>query len=261
MVEASELIEMLIAAGWTKAAISDELAVAHFTIERWGKGRRPANWVAVERELRRLLARKRIPKKRRPKSSLQESLGTISEHLEPGPTLAIPSVVSPPPVPSNLAKPKRAENTVYPVSPEGQRDPILGRWLWRVKSPLVISRYGLIVFLWIAFLVLAAVLAGRVESKITGPEVFLDATPGVPTTLQSPTGDVSVLIAAGVLAEPTRFRYARIEQDTVPKLPDGYVQTGHVFDLSVLDESGEMVESTVSFDEPLKSLCGSRHRT
>ncbi len=67
MNEASELIEMLIAAGWTKAAISDELGVAHFTVERWEKGRRPANAVAVEGELRRLLARKRIPKKRRSK--------------------------------------------------------------------------------------------------------------------------------------------------------------------------------------------------
>ena len=65
MDEVQELLEELIAAGWTKAAISDELSVAYYTVARWQNGRRPANAVAVETALKQLKARKRIPKRKR----------------------------------------------------------------------------------------------------------------------------------------------------------------------------------------------------
>ena len=60
-----DLLAELKAAGWTKAAIKDELSVAYFTVSQWEKGRQPSNVVAVEAMLRQLTRRKRVPKKRR----------------------------------------------------------------------------------------------------------------------------------------------------------------------------------------------------
>jgi CSLREA domain-containing protein len=94
-------------------------------------------------------------------------------------------------------------------------------------------------------------LTGRVEPQVAGPEVFLDVLPHTPATIEAPTGDVTIDIPAGALPDLTRFYYARIEQDTAPKLPDGYIQTERVFDLSVLDELGNKVETATDFQEPL----------
>ena len=95
-------------------------------------------------------------------------------------------------------------------------------------------------------------LTGATEPQIAGPEVFLQVIPEAPATLESPTGDVSVEIPAGGLDQPVEFYYARIEMDTAPALPDGYVQTDRVFDLSTLDEAGERVEALVEFNLPIE---------
>ena len=94
-------------------------------------------------------------------------------------------------------------------------------------------------------------LTGRVEPQVAGPEVLLDVLPDTPATIEAPTGDVTIEIPAGATTELTRFYYARIEQDTAPKLPDGYLQTERVFDLSVLDELGNKVDGT-TFETPLE---------
>ena len=47
-----------------------------------------------------------------------------------------------------------ATDSAYPVSVEGQVDPDLGRWLWLVKWILAIPHVIVLIFLWIAFLVL-----------------------------------------------------------------------------------------------------------
>ena len=67
---------------------------------------------------------------------------------------------------------------------------------------------------------------------------------------------MTVEMPAGALAEPTQFYYANIEQDTAPDLPDGYIQTDRVFNLSVLDDMGEKVEGPVTFEEPLQVTVG-----
>ena len=65
MREVQGILGELSANGWTKAAIADEMGVAHFTVERWEKGRRPANAVGVALALESLLRRRRVPKRRR----------------------------------------------------------------------------------------------------------------------------------------------------------------------------------------------------
>jgi hypothetical protein len=51
----------------------------------------------------------------------------------------------------------RAEAASYPARLEGQLDPTLSRWLWLVKWVLIIPHAIVLVFLWIAFVVLTIV--------------------------------------------------------------------------------------------------------
>ena len=50
-----------------------------------------------------------------------------------------------------------ATTAVYPVSVEGELDPALGRWLWLVKWILALPHFIVLIFLWIAFLILTII--------------------------------------------------------------------------------------------------------
>jgi transcriptional regulator with XRE-family HTH domain len=64
--EVRELIAALRTKGWTVAAIADHLKVDRDSVYRWERGlRSPANAVGVVLALRRLLQRRRIPKRSR----------------------------------------------------------------------------------------------------------------------------------------------------------------------------------------------------
>jgi hypothetical protein len=61
-----ETIEELKTRGWTISAMADALGVPRDTLDRWHHGSRyPANALFVQRGLNMLLARKRIPKRKR----------------------------------------------------------------------------------------------------------------------------------------------------------------------------------------------------
>ena len=64
--EIQSRIAQLVEAGWTLAAIADELGVKPDTVENWRPGRRnPTNAKAILAMLEKVLKIKRIPKQRR----------------------------------------------------------------------------------------------------------------------------------------------------------------------------------------------------
>lgn len=66
MNEVQEILKRLRGNGWTLAAVADELEVHYNTVQKWAAGERsPANSRAVMRELERMLARRRVPKRKR----------------------------------------------------------------------------------------------------------------------------------------------------------------------------------------------------
>ena len=66
MNDIQEMIAELRSNGWTLAAVADEVAVSRNTVDRWFRGERyPTNAAGVRVMLRRLSARKRIPKRKR----------------------------------------------------------------------------------------------------------------------------------------------------------------------------------------------------
>jgi hypothetical protein len=50
-----------------------------------------------------------------------------------------------------------ATDVPYPVSVDGELDPELSRWLWLVKWILAIPHFIVLIFLWIAFIVLTVI--------------------------------------------------------------------------------------------------------
>ena len=70
-------------------------------------------------------------------------------------------------------------DAAYPVSLEGELDPNLSRWLWLVKWFLAIPHYIVILFLWIAFVVLTVVAFFAILFTGRYPKGIFDFNVGV----------------------------------------------------------------------------------
>ena len=70
-------------------------------------------------------------------------------------------------------------NASYPVSLEGELDPNLSRWLWLVKWFLAIPHFIVIMFLWIAFVVLTVVAFFAILFTGKYPKGIFDFNVGV----------------------------------------------------------------------------------
>ncbi|MCH8893177.1 MAG: DUF4389 domain-containing protein, partial [Chloroflexi bacterium] len=70
-------------------------------------------------------------------------------------------------------------DAAYPVSLEGELDPNLSRWLWLVKWFLAIPHYIVILFLWIAFVVLTVVAFFAILFTGKYPKGIFDFNVGV----------------------------------------------------------------------------------
>src|SRR5688572_33152058 len=72
-----------------------------------------------------------------------------------------------------------AERASYPARLEGQLDPALSRWLWLVKWLLIIPHAIVLVFLWIAFVVLTIVAGFAILFTGRYPRGIFDFNVGV----------------------------------------------------------------------------------
>ena len=70
-------------------------------------------------------------------------------------------------------------DAAYPVTLEGELDPNLSRWLWLVKWFLAIPHYIVIVFLWIAFIILTVVAFFAILFTGKYPKGIFDFNVGV----------------------------------------------------------------------------------
>ncbi len=72
-----------------------------------------------------------------------------------------------------------ATESTYPVSVEGELDPALGRWLWLVKWLLIIPHLIVLIFLWVAFVVLTMVALFAILFTGRYPRGIFDFNVGV----------------------------------------------------------------------------------
>lgn len=63
--DVQEILKELREKGWTLAAIADAIGSPHITVRKWWAGTYPENAPAVRFLLKSLLARRRIPKRKR----------------------------------------------------------------------------------------------------------------------------------------------------------------------------------------------------
>ena len=80
MNDVQELLAGLQSKGWTLTAIADEFGISRNAVDSWRSGKhKPRQSVVVQRELKRLLGRKRIPKRWRTAfKNLDNSLSEVT---------------------------------------------------------------------------------------------------------------------------------------------------------------------------------------
>ena len=80
MNDVQEKIELLVAKGWSQAAIADELGVTLNAVQKWKYGDRyPSNAKLVLNALDALSLRKKIPKRRRYKPGSRRRMAATGE--------------------------------------------------------------------------------------------------------------------------------------------------------------------------------------
>ena len=74
---------------------------------------------------------------------------------------------------------EHAAQAAYPLQVEGEVDEPLSRWLWLVKWILLIPHFIVLVFLWIAFVVLTVVAFFAILFSGRYPRAIFDFNVGV----------------------------------------------------------------------------------